>query len=179
MKFPSKTLDRKERNGKREIVRFISVYILLTAAFLLLIGLEPVKKIVDINGSYTRLVVLLTAMLLKPFDVVEGINGSIIQLRGISLNVLFGCNGLEAFLIYAAAVLAFRASWGKRLFGIVIGFLVLQLLNVLRITALGIVGVYFRDFFYYFHVYVAQGIMIAFALVMFMAYMSYANKNKH
>ncbi len=164
---------RKEKTGKGEVVRFICSYILFTALFLILIGFKPVKEIIDINGLYTRLVVLLTSTILKPFGVVEGIDGSIIHLRGISLNVLFGCNGLEAFLIYLAAVLAFRGSWKKRSIGIAAGFLILQLLNVLRIALLGIVGVYFRDFFYYFHVYVAQGIMIAFSLIIFMIYMSY------
>jgi hypothetical protein len=66
---------------------------------LLLIGLEPVQKIVDISGIYTRMIVRLSAWGLAPLGIVEGISGSIIRLRGLTLGVRFGCNGLEALSI--------------------------------------------------------------------------------
>lgn len=157
-----------------EIGRFLALYFLFMVIFLLLIGFEPLKRIVDLNGLYTAMVVHLTVLMLDPFGVVLGVEGSVIHFKGISLNVLFGCNGLEAFLIYAAAVLAFRAPWRMRAWGIVIGFFILQVLNILRIVALGLVGVYWQSLFYYFHIYVAQGIMIAVALVLFLVYLSYA-----
>ena len=92
------------------IRRFLVTYVLLMGSALLLIGLEPVQKIVDINGIYTRMIVRLSAWGLAPFGIVEGISGSIIRLRGLALDVRFGCNGLEAFLIFAVAVVAFPAS---------------------------------------------------------------------
>ena len=159
---------------RHEIVRFLVLYLFFMLLFLALIGLRPVKQIVDLNGLYTRLVVSLAALALKPFGVVTGKEGSIIHLKGISLNVLFGCNGLEAFFIYTAAVLAFRAPWRTKLLGIILGFLVLQVLNILRIAALGLVGIYLRTYFYYFHLYVAQGIMVVLALALFLIYMTYA-----
>jgi len=169
-------MDKKSPKFRGELGRFLALYLLFMVAFLLLIGLEPLKKIVDLNGLYTVLVVKLTVLALKPLGMVRGAEGSVIHLKGISLNVLFGCNGLEAFLIYAAAVLAFRASWRIRALGIVVGFVVLQALNILRIAALGLVGIYLRPYFRYFHIYVAQGIMVAVALVLFLFYLSYATR---
>ncbi len=152
------------------------VYVFYMAIALVIIGFKPLQRIVDFNGIYTKFVVLVTAFVLQPFGIVKGVEGSIIHLRGISLNILFGCNGLEAFLIYAAAVLAFRGSFKKKIIGISTGFFVLQLLNVIRIVALGVVGVYFHQYFYYFHIYIAQGIMIAVSLILFLGYISYAGK---
>lgn len=98
---------KKTSNLKNDrlIIKFIATYIILMGLFLLLIGLEPVKKIIDINGIYSKMIVYLTALILEPFDVVKGISGSVIRLKGLALDVRFGCNGLEAFLIYGCCPL--------------------------------------------------------------------------
>ena len=143
---------------------------------LLLIGLDPIKKVFDINGLYTEMIVYLTALILKPFGIIQGINGSVINLKGLSMDVRFGCNGLEAFMIYMVAVLSFPGGKGKKFIGIIVGFGLLQFFNILRIAGLGIIGVYLKDYFYYFHIYVAQGIMIAIAFVLFLLYLNYATQ---
>ncbi len=143
---------------------------------LLLIGLEPVKQVLDINGLYTEGVVYVTALLLKPFNIVQKIMGSIITLKGMSLDVRFGCNGLEAFLIYLVAVLSFPAGKIKKSVGIIGGFLCLQILNVLRIAGLALSAVYLKEYFHYIHIYIAQGMMIAIALVLFLTWLNYATK---
>ena len=158
------------------IWRFIITYLILMALFLFLIGLEPIKKVIDINGLYTKMIVSLTALSLSPFGIVQGVKGSVIHLKGISLDVRFGCNGLEAFLIYTVAILSFPAKREKKLWGILAGFFIIQALNILRIVSLGLSGIYLKGYFYYLHIYVAQGIMIAVALVLFFSWLYYATE---
>ena len=167
-----------ESNRRRNLLvwKFIVTYILLMGMFLLIIGLEPIKRVLDINGLYTRMIVYFSALLIQPFGIVEGVDGSIISLKGLALDVRFGCNGLEAFLIYTVAILAFPASVGRKVVGIVGGFLVLQVLNVLRIAGLGLSGIYLKSYFHYIHIYVAQGMMIAVALVLFLVWLNYATE---
>lgn len=172
-----KLLSKKKSKEERPSVwRFFITYLILIALLLLLIGLEPVKKVLDINGVHTQMMMFFTAICLKPFGVIQEIKGSIIHLKGISLNVRFGCNGLEAFFIYIAAILSFPASKKKKLWGILLGFIIIQGLNILRIAALCLCAVYSKKYFYYFHIYVAQGIMIAFALVIFLFWLNYATE---
>lgn len=154
--------------------KFFITYLVFISIFLLLIGIESVKNFLDINGIYTKMILFLTSVCVTPFGIIQDIEGSIIRLKGISLNVLFGCNGLEAFFIYLAAILAFPASAKKKLLGVLLGFLVIQGLNILRIVALCFCAVYLKSYFHYFHIYVAQGIMIAFALVLFLFWLNYA-----
>ena len=90
--------------------KFIITYVVLMGLFLVVISYEPIKKVLDINGLYTNMIIYLTALLLQPFGVVEGITGSVINVKGLLMDVRFGCNGLEAFLIYTVAVLAFPAT---------------------------------------------------------------------
>lgn len=167
---------KKDKEKNLVVLKFMITYVILMGLGLLLIGLESVKKVLDINGIYTDMIVYLSALFLKPFDIVQGISGSVINLKGISMNVRFGCNGLEAFMIYTVAVLSFPAGKWKKLIGISAGFILLQFFNVLRIAGLGLSGVYLKEYFYYFHIYVAQGIMIAIALVLFLVYLNYATK---
>ena len=154
--------------------KFVLTYVVLMGIFLLAISLKPVKEVLDINGLYTELIVYLSGKALYPFGIVDGIQGSIIHLKGVSLDVKFGCNGLEAFLIYTVAILAFPAPLKKKLIGISVGFIVLQVLNVGRIAGLGLSGIYLKEYFHYIHIYVAQGIMIVLALVTFLVWLNYA-----
>jgi len=171
-------MEQKGSKGDKgiSVLKFLITYIVLMGLFVLLIGLEPMKKIVDINGLYTTMIVLLSDLALKPFGIVKGISGSVISLKGVALDVRFGCNGLEAFLIYTVAILSFPASIKKKIIGITGGFVVLQALNIMRIAGLGLSGIYLRKYFYYIHIYVAQGIMIALALICFLLWLNYATE---
>jgi len=144
--------------------------------FLLLMVFKPVVNILDLNGLYTRMTTFLSELLFKPFGIVQGRSGSMIFLSELSLDVKFGCNGLEAFVIYAVGILAFPSKVTSKIWGILGGFVVLQVLNILRIVGLGLTGVYFKDFFHIFHVYVAQGIMIAISVVLFLIWLHYVDQ---
>ena len=172
----SQKQNNKKESSKFSPKRFVITYLVFMCLFLFLIGLEDVKRIVDINGLYTKMIVYLTALALKPFNVIQGINGSVIHLKGISLDVKFGCNGLEAFLIYTVAILSFPAKIIKKFWGIVLGFIIIQFLNIIRISLLGLSGIYLKKYFQYFHIYIAQGIMIALVLLLFFIWLQYATK---
>jgi len=177
--------DRKVKQAAQQkktdgisVRRFAITYLILMGAFFFLIGFTPLQKIVDINGLYTRGIVATTAKVLGILSIPCTYQGSIIQLPSISLDVKFGCNGLEAVMIYSVAVIAFPSSWKKKLIGISAGFLIIQVVNVLRIAALGYSGIHFKSLFEYIHIYVAQGIMIAVALGVFFLYLNYAQERK-
>jgi exosortase H (IPTLxxWG-CTERM-specific) len=163
------------RQGAVSILRFVLTYVLLMGAFFLLLGLKPIQNIVDINGGYSNAIVYMTAKILNLIGITSTFHGSVINLPSISLDVEFGCNGLEAVMIYAVAVLTFPASWRNRIIGILAGFLVIQVLNLIRVVALAYAGVYHKDLFDLIHLYVAQGVMIAVALATFVLYLTYLN----
>ena len=81
-------------------------------------------------------------------------------------------------MIYSVAVIAFPAAWRMRIIGIITGFIVIQVLNIIRIAGLAYSGVYFKRLFELMHIYVAQGIMIAVALGIFLIYLHYAGKQE-
>jgi exosortase H (IPTLxxWG-CTERM-specific) len=166
--------DLKVSKPMISVKRFAVTYLILMGAFFLLIGLKPIQDILDLNGRYTRGVVILTSKILEILSIHSTYQGSIIQLPSIALDVKFGCNGLEAVMIYGVAVIAFPAQWKYKLMGIGGGFVLLQIINILRITALAYSAIHFKTLFEYIHIYIAQGMMIAVSLGVFFIYLNYA-----
>jgi len=156
------------------IKRFAFTYLALMGAFFVLIGFKPIQNIIDLNGVYTTGVVLATSKLLGVLHIPCTYTGSIINLPSISLDIKFGCNGLEAVMIYSVAVVAFPSTWKNKLIGVIAGFAVIQVVNILRIATLAYSGIHFRNLFEIIHIYIAQGMMIAVSLGVFFLYLHYA-----
>jgi exosortase H (IPTLxxWG-CTERM-specific) len=164
----------KSSSQSISIKRFAITYIALMGAFFFLIGFTPLQKIIDLNGLYTKGVVYVTSKVLGIMGIACTYKGSIIQLPSIALDIKFGCNGLEAVMIYSIAVIAFPSSWKNRLSGIFSGFVIIQVINVLRIAGLAYSGIHFKNIFEYVHIYIAQGMMVAISLGVFFIYLHYA-----
>ncbi len=177
----------KKRSGKKEpgskrdkpkqisIKRFVITYILLMLAFFFIAWFKPIHKIIDVNDVYTKSVVVLSSKIMHLAGVPCSYQGSVISLPSLSLDVKFGCNGLEAVMIYAIAVAAYPARWKKKLIAIVAGFLIIQTANILRIILLAVSGIHMKSLFQFIHVYIAQGVMVALSLAIFFIYLSRLN----
>jgi exosortase H (IPTLxxWG-CTERM-specific) len=97
-------------------------------------------------------------------------DGTIIRSPRFAVNIRNGCNGVEAMIIYFAAVLAFPATWRSRLLGLLVGFAVIQLVNLIRVVALFLTGVYFPRLFDSSHTVVWQTIVILSAVVLWLVW---------
>jgi exosortase H (IPTLxxWG-CTERM-specific) len=170
--------EKQKRKDGISVWRFAVTYLALMGSFFLLIGLKPVQNVIDLNGLYTKGVVILTSKILEVLTIPSTYQGSVIKLPSIALDVRFGCNGLEAVMIYSVAVIAFPASWKDKLMGILGGFLVIQVINILRISSLAYSAIHFKDLFEYIHIYIAQGMMIAVSLGVFFIYLKYAKTSQ-
>jgi len=158
------------------IKRFAITYLVLMTLFFLLIALEPIQNVIDLNGLYTKAIIFITAKILEIMGILCTCQGSVITISGISLDVKFGCNGLEAVMIYTVGIISFPATWEKKLLGIVAGFIVIQIINIIRIVALAYSCIYFKTLFEYIHIYIAQGMMIAVALGIYLLWIGYAKE---
>jgi exosortase H (IPTLxxWG-CTERM-specific) len=94
--------------------------------------------------------------------------GTAIVSPRFAVNIRTGCNGLETIYIFAAGVLAFPASFRRKLWGLLLGALAIQLLNVVRIVSLFYIGVYFPEHFEDSHIVIWQAIVILFGVALFL-----------
>ena len=86
------------------------------------------------------------------------------------VNVNNGCNGIEAMLILLAAIVAVPASLKARAAGLLIGIVVVQVLNQIRIVTLYLLGAYQPRFFEIFHTAVWQVAVIGAAVLVFVVW---------
>jgi exosortase H (IPTLxxWG-CTERM-specific) len=98
--------------------------------------------------------------------------GTVIHSPRFAVNIRNGCNGLETMIIFWAAVLAFPATWRAKLAGLLLGTLAIQAINLVRVAALFLTGVYFPEFFDSSHTVVWQTIVILCGVLLWLLWAS-------
>lgn len=153
---------------------FISVLLALFA----LEWLEPVR-----NGfitPFTEHLAAISASLLKIFDADISSHGIVIQSlsKGTSVAILAGCNGVEAMICLTAAILAYSATWTQRLWGLLLGYLAIQSLNIVRIISLFYLLQWDKQWFEWAHLYIWQGLIFLDVLIVFIIWIRWVVKHK-
>ena len=95
---------------------------------------------------------------------------------GFGVRIVAGCNGVEAMLVLAAAILAFRASWRTRLVGLAAGFVAIQALNLVRVVSLFYLGRWNFAVFEFAHLYLWQALIMLDVVVVWLLWLRWANR---
>jgi exosortase H (IPTLxxWG-CTERM-specific) len=88
--------------------------------------------------------------------------------HGFAVSIEAGCNGVEATIVLVAAVLAFPASWRRKLAGLAIGIVAVQGLNIVRVISLFYLGQWNFSVFEWAHLYVWQALIMLDVLVVWL-----------
>ena len=145
------------RQYRREIA-FLAVFLLLLGGGFTLISLNWVNN--HVIEPFTAGIAQVSGAVLDLIGQNVTMQGTIIRNARFAVNIRNGCNGVEAMLIFLAAVLAFPASWRSRLLGLGIGILAIQAVNLVRVVVLFLTGVYFPSLFDASHTVVWQTLVI-------------------
>ena len=92
--------------------------------------------------------------------------------NGFSVSIEAGCNGVEATLVLLAAILAFPSSLKQKAWGLGLGILAVQGLNVVRIISLFYIGQWNMTAFEWAHLYIWQALIIVDVLIVFIVWLS-------
>ncbi len=116
---------------------------------------------------WTYLLADACASLVTLFDVHAAAQGKVLWNpgNGLGVSIEAGCNGVEAYIILIAGVVAYPATWRQRAWGLVLGFAAVQGLNVLRVVSLFYLVQWSERAFYIFHTYLWQGLIMLDVLV--------------
>jgi len=151
------------RQNRREIT-FLVLFLVLLGGGFALISLNWVND--HAVEPFTAGIARVSGAGLNLLGQQVSLQGTIIQSHRFAVNIRNGCNGVEAMLIFLAAVLAFPASWRSRLAGLGIGIVAIQLVNLVRVIALFLTGVYFPKLFDASHTVIWQSIVILFGVLL-------------
>jgi exosortase H (IPTLxxWG-CTERM-specific) len=145
------------QRNRREVT-FLTLFVVLLGGSFALISLNWVND--HAVEPFTAGVARLSGATLNLLGQQVAMRGTVIQGRSFAVNIRNGCNGIEALLIFLSAVLAFPASWKSRLLGLTLGTAAIQAVNLLRVIALFLTGVYFPKLFDASHTVIWQSLVI-------------------
>jgi exosortase/archaeosortase family protein len=110
--------------------------------------------------GYLQLVARASALVLRAAGEPVSVEGTTVTGR-FPFEVVLDCAALDAQALFAAAVLAFPAAFGRKLVGLGAGFLAIALINVGRLVALYFAGVRSLELFRVLHEEVMVLLVIA------------------
>jgi len=142
----------------RQELGFLVLFVVVLGLGFTLIAWNPVND--HVIEPFTGGIAKVSGFVLSAIGQGTTMEGTIIRSPRFAVNIQNGCNGVEAMIIYFAAVIAFPAPIKSKLFGLVFGFVAIQLVNLVRVVALFLTGVYFPSFFDSSHTVVWQTLVI-------------------
>lgn len=151
------------RRNRKEI-QFLVLFVVLLGAGFTLISVHWVND--HVIEPFTGGIARASGATLNLLGQHVTMDGTVIRSSRFAVNIRNGCNGVEAMLIFLAAVLAFPASWKSRLTGLGLGILAIQVVNLVRVVALFLTGIYFPKIFDTSHTVIWQTIVILFGVVL-------------
>ena len=127
---------------------------------------------------FTAGIAHVSAFVLQLFDSTVHAQGIVISNRetGQAVSIQPGCNGVEAMICLTAAVMATPASWRQRLFGLGIGFLAIQALNIVRVISLFYLLQWNQTWFEWAHLYLWQALIILDGLIVYLLWLRMLNR---
>ncbi|MGH8041198.1 MAG: exosortase H [Rudaea sp.] len=148
------------------VVFLVSLLVLFTAELL-----QPVQA--HVIAPFTAAIAHVSAWIMQLFDhnVVARGNDILSARTGGGIEIVAGCNGVEAVLILVCAILAFPSPVKHKLIGIGIGFVAIQSLNLVRIISLFYLHEWNQVWFEWFHLYLWQALIILDALVFWLIWL--------
>ena len=129
---PRAVVSPHRRAGLSFALKFLALFALLFGAFEACRGTE-VEQVLIGGAILSPTGALINA--LTPGEPVW-VEGHMLIARASALRVTRGCEGIEMFLLLTAAILAFPASWRRRLQGLLVGSVLAYLLSITRLMLL-------------------------------------------
>jgi exosortase H (IPTLxxWG-CTERM-specific) len=149
----------------RPRIAFVAKFVIALVALYAIVALNPVNDHVIV--PFTTVVAHSSALLLRSVESGVNATGTVIRSPRFALDVQNGCNGVEATILLAAAMLAFPATLRSRLIGLPFAIAAVALLNLVRLGSLFWLGEHYRQVFEFVHVAVWQSLVILAAISIF------------
>ena len=155
------------------VSRFILTFLLVLIGLFTVEMQIPVQK--NLIEPFTGILASISAGIILPFDDSVTSYGKILQFRdnSFAVSIEAGCNGVEASIVLIAAIMAFPASWRARMLAIGLGFLTVQVLNIVRIISLFYLGRWNLEVFSWIHLYLWPALIMLDVLIVFVVYLRY------
>ena len=160
----------EDSSPRRRSLLFLARFAVLLVVFYFLVAWRPVNDAAIV--PFTAGIARVSAAILSVLGEDVTVSGTEIRSPRFAVNIENGCNGVETALLFGAAVLAFPASWKRRLLGLGAGFLAIQVLNLFRVVTLFWIGLHRPALFNSSHTVIWQSVVVLFGVLLFLIWAS-------
>jgi exosortase H (IPTLxxWG-CTERM-specific) len=154
----------------RQEIRFLALFVLILAGGFAFIAWTPVND--RVIEPVTGAIATTSRALLNLFGQQVVQTGTTLTSPRFAVNIRNGCNGVEALIIFVAAVLSFPATWRSRALGLGLGTVAIEVVNLIRVVALFLTGAYVPKLFESSHTVIWQTIVILCAVLLWIFWAS-------
>ena len=155
---------------RRPEIRFLALFVLLLGGGFSLVSLRSVND--HAIEPFTAGIARASGAALDLLGQHTSLAGTVIRSPRFAVNIRNGCNGVETMLIFLAAVFAYPARWRARVAGLALGIAAIQAVNLVRVVALFLTGVYLPRLFDTSHTVVWQTLVILFGVLLWISWAS-------
>ena len=158
-------------------VRFIAVF---AACFLLLFALLLTPPIQAADAHFSRALVRVSHGLITLFGGRAILQGAVLRdpVGRFAIEMKDGCNAVNVTFLLWSAVLAFPAGRKSKFWGMVVGTLIIQTLNIGRFISLFYIGQYSTPWFEFAHGYLWESLLILDTMVVFWLWVDRVSRSK-
>lgn len=158
------TTPRPSPRWDRAAVRFLLIFVVLVVICGVMVRTEWFDRV--FLRSYTSFIASLSGDLLHTIGVHATVDGTRILSPTFSVEIRKGCDGLEAALLLLCATVAYPfSSFRTRLLALVSGYLLIFVLNLIRVVGLFLIGLNWPAMVEFVHTYVAQFAIITATMI--------------
>lgn len=151
--------------------RFVGWFSVILLGFFIAELTQPAQTY--LVAPWTRFLAVLGGAVASWIDPATITHGAVLlnPATGSGIEIVAGCNGVEAMLILLAAIIAFPAPWSSKLWGIAVGMVAIQALNLLRIVSLYFLQQWSPGAFEFAHLYVWQALILLDVLIVWLIWL--------
>ncbi|HEY3202958.1 MAG TPA: exosortase H [Thermoanaerobaculia bacterium] len=158
------------RSRHRQSFLFLVRFLVLLVVLYFIVASRPVNDAVIV--PFTGAVARVSAGILNAIGEKVTVRGTEISSDRFAVNIENGCNGVETALLFGSAVLSFPAPWRRRLLGLLVGFIAIQIINLVRVVTLFWIGAHRPSLFNSSHTVLWQSIVVLCGVLLFLAWAS-------
>jgi exosortase H (IPTLxxWG-CTERM-specific) len=157
-------------SARRRSIGFLVRFAILLAVFYFLVAWRPINDAVVV--PFTAGIARTSAAVLNVLGEKVEVEGTKIRSNDFAVNIENGCNGVETALLFGSAVLAFPAPWKSRLLGLALGFVAIQVINLVRVVSLYWIGAHRPSLFSASHTVLWQSVVVLCGVLLFLLWAS-------
>jgi exosortase H (IPTLxxWG-CTERM-specific) len=160
------------------MVRFLVIFSTVLLVLFLAELTPPVQQMVVV--PWTAFLASASVFIVHLVDAGAMAHGNVLQdtRSGAGISIEAGCNGVEAVIMLAAAVIAYPASWRAKIPGLLLGAAAIQALNVVRIVSLFYLVQWNAQAFEFAHLYLWQALIMLDVLLVWLMWLRWVTRRQ-